>query len=148
MQRRTLLSALCTGMISVAGCLGHSSETGTPLPAGEVDFPEGTKERPEPPSPATEAAVREYVETHESRYVYNSLWMGEDTDVVVNCRVDSLEQRQWGYEAIVTCTGYSDSPANATATSAHADWFTQSYRYRVSANATHRQDAENRDPVS
>lgn len=30
----------------------------------------------------------------------------------------------------------------------HADWFTQSFRYRVSENATHRDKVEARDPVS
>ncbi|SEO33585.1 hypothetical protein SAMN05216388_101162 [Halorientalis persicus] len=148
MERRTLLSTLGAGVVAVSGCLGEqSSGAGTPLPAGSIDFPDGPKERPERPSPVSETAAREYVKRHEYRYVYNSLWMGKHTDVVVDCRVDSVEQRQWGYEAVVTCTGYAESRANGTVTPAHADWFTQSYRYRVSENTTQRLDAENRDPV-
>ncbi|WP_157526131.1 hypothetical protein [Halorientalis sp. IM1011] len=149
MNRRTLLSTIGAGVVAVSGCLDNrTAGTTTPLQRGDIDFPDGPKERPERPSPVSENTVREYVKRHEYRYVYNSLWIDEHTDVIVDCRVDSVEQRQWGYEAVVTCTGYAESQENPTATIAHADWFTQSYRYRVSENTTQRLEAKNRDPVS
>jgi len=77
--------------------------------------------------------------------------MGKYSEVTLACRVDSVSQKEWGYEALVTCTGSSttDPPENTTATEGpHADWFTQSFRYRVSETATHRLQADNRDPVS
>jgi hypothetical protein len=94
--------------------------------------------------------VREYVRAHEYRYAYNSLWINEYTEVTLDCRVDDVTRRSWGYEAVVTCTGYSntDVPEDATATPGpHADWFTQSFRYRVSEGATERVRVETRDPV-
>jgi hypothetical protein len=169
MKRRTLITLLGVGTASLPGCLGQSTPgsdptdtssendtdtetaTATPLPAGDVDFSDGPKEQPARPAELTESTVREYVKTHEYRYAYNSLWMNEYSDVELSCRVDSVSERSWGYEAVVTCTGYSntDVPENSTATPGpHADWFTQSFRYRVSADATHREQTENRDPVS
>ncbi|WP_049936351.1 hypothetical protein [Haloplanus natans] len=68
--------------------------------------------------------------------------------MTLDCRVDDVTRREWGYEAVVTCTGHSNTevPENTTATSApHADWFTQSFRYRVGQNATKRDAAETRD---
>ena len=77
--------------------------------------------------------------------------MGQYTEVTLDCRVDGVSQREWGYEVIVTCTGSSttDPPDDSTRTAGpHGDWFTQSFSYRVSETATHRLEAENRDPVS
>ena len=156
MERRQFLTALGATIVPATGCLGGQppeatdTPTGTPLPPGSVDFPDGPKDRPERPSPLTETAVREYVATHEYRYAYNSLWMNEHTDVTLDCRVDSVTDEPWGYEAVVTCTGYSNTnlPESPTGTpGVHADWFTQSFRYRVSETATHRERVEPRDPV-
>jgi len=165
-----MLAILGAGMVPATGCLsgtpesgsdttdspqtdadGSPSGTATPLPPGSVDFPDGPKAPPERPSSLTESTVRNYVRAHEYRYAYNSLWVNEHSDVELDCRVDSVADRQWGYEAVVTCTGYSntDPPEDSTATPGpHADWFTQSFRYRVSENATHRLRVDNRDPVS
>ena len=122
-------------------------------PAGSVDFPDGPKDRPDRPSTLNASTVREYVRTYEYRYAYNSLWIDEYTDVTLDCRVDDVTRRSWGYEAVVTCTGYSNTriPESATPPTPtpgpHADWFTQTYRYRVSEDTIRRYDAENRDPV-
>lgn len=139
--------------LTTAGCVGSDagSPTATPLPAGSVGYPDGPKDAPERPVTLNESSVHEYVQTAEYRYAYNSLWVNEYTDVTLECRVDAVNETAWGYESIVTCTGYSNTnvPENATATSApHADWFTQSFRYRVSENATHRNQVEASDPVS
>lgn len=139
--------------LTTAGCIGSDagSPTATPLPPGTVESPDGPKEAPERPEILNESSVREYVHTAEYRYAYNSLWFSEYTDVTLSCRVDAVEETAWGYESVVTCSGYSntDPPENATATAApHADWFTQSFRYRVSENATHRDQVEAREPVS
>lgn len=129
--------------------------TATPLPSGSVDFPDGPKELPVRPEVLNASSVREYVRTVEYRVAYNSLWINEYTDVTLACRVDTVSEQPWGYEAVVTCTGYSNTNVpenvteNGTATPGpHADWFTQSFRYRVSENATHRHRVDSRDPVS
>jgi hypothetical protein len=106
---------------------------------------------------SSESSVREYVRVFEYRLAYNSLWINEHTEVTLACRVDDVSERPWGYEAVVTCTGYSNTgtPENATATEKttptpgpHADWFTQSFRYRVSDDVTRRDRTDSRDPVS
>ena len=95
--------------------------------------------------------MRAYVGAYEYRVAYDSLWTNEYTDVTLACRVDDVAERPWGYEAVVTCTGHSETnvPANSTAKPApHADWFTRSFRYRVSEDATHRDEVDPREPVS
>lgn len=139
-------------VLVTAGCVGMPSigETPTPLPPGSIEFPDGPKEPPERPADLTAESVRQYVVTFEYRYVYNQLWLNQYTEVTLECRVDDLTERSWGYEVVVTCTGHSNTrpPENATATPGpHYDYFTQSYRYRVSETATRRSEAENRDPV-
>lgn len=145
--------ALVAIALATAGCVGTptGTPTATPLPPGSVDFPDGPKEPPERPPTLNASSVTAYVSAYEYRYAYNSLWINEHTDVTLDCRVDSSMERSWGYEAVVTCTGYSNTnvPENSTATPGpHADWFTQSFRYLVSEDATHRRQVENRDPVS
>ena len=155
-----LVLALALGL---AGCTGPqdaattpsptptATPAPTPLPPGDVDYPDGPMERPERPDQLTASAVGEYVESFEYGYAYNSLWLSEHSSVTLACRLDNVTERPWGYAAVVTCTGYSNTtpPANATETAGpHADWFTQSFRYRVSENATHREQVKNRDPVS
>jgi hypothetical protein len=159
---RTAAVVLLALVLVTAGCVGTETgtptastettiSTATPLPQGSVDVPDGPKEPPERPVVLNESSVREYVRTFEYRVAYNSLWINEYTDVTLACRVDDVSERPWGYEAVVTCTGHSDTnvPENATATPGpHGDWFTQSFRYRVGENATHRHQVEARDPVS
>jgi len=167
MRLRLALPALLSLALVTAGCAGtpadgstatptptdESTATPTTTPSGDIDFPDGPKDPPARPSTLNESSVREYVWTYEYRYAYNSLWINEYTDVTLDCRVDDVSERSWGYEAVVTCTGYSntDIPENATTPTPtpgpHADWFTQTYRYRVSEAATERREAENRDPV-
>lgn len=127
------------------------SSTATPPQPGSIELPDGPKEHPERPPVLNESSVRSYVETYEYRYVYNTLWSGESTDVDLVCRVDAVTERSWGYDAVVTCTGSSTSrpPQDGTLTvQTHADWFTQSFRYDVSEDATARVDVDDRDPVS
>jgi hypothetical protein len=165
MRRQLGLALLLALALVTAGCAGGSTGAGTgtatatdtatatpPAGSGTIDFPDGPKEPPARPSTLNESSVREYVRTYEYRYAYNSLWINEYTDVTLDCRVDDVTRREEGYEAVVTCTGYSNTrvPENATATPGpHADWFTQTYRYRVTEETTRRwRAAENRDPVS
>lgn len=171
MNRRRLLATLAASTVPLAGCPGdsatgsdsdpqtttnrtratRSTETTVPPPTGSVDFPEGPKERPERPSRLMTSAVREYVETHEYRFAFNALWTNEYSEVSLDCRVDSVTRREWGAEAVATCTGYSNThvPTESTHTPVpHADWFTQSFRYRVSETATTREQVENREPVN
>ena len=150
---RTAAVVLLALALATAGCVGAGTgtPTATPLPPGSVDFPDGPKEPPERPAALTRSSVREYANTFEYRVAYNSLRINEYTEVSLACRVDDVSERPWGYEAVVTCTGHSDTdvPANATATPGpHADWFTQSFRYRVGENATHRHQVDPREPVS
>lgn len=122
------------------------SPTDTPT-AELVSFPDGPKERPLPPKTLTKASVREYVHTMEYRYVSNSLWRGQYTDVHVSCEVEELEQRDYGYSAVVACTGYSNvnPPENSTASpGVHYDYFTQVYRYVVTEDETRRRFVEER----
>lgn len=119
------------------------TETPTPSPpSGSIDFPEGPKERPERPPTLNESSVRGYVGNYEYRIAYNSLWLNESSTVTLACRVDSVTERPWGYAAVVTCTGSSETDG------LNGDWFTQSYRYRVSETALDRTQIEPRDPVS
>lgn len=165
MRLRLALPVVLSLALVTAGCAGtptdgstatttdESTPTTVQPPSGDVDFPDGPKDPPARPSTLNESSVREYVRTYEYRYAYNSLWINEYTDVTLDCRVDNVGQRAWGYEAVVTCTGYSntDIPENATTPTPtpgpHADWFTQTYRYLVSEEATNRREAANRDPV-
>ena len=161
-RSRTAAVVLLALGLATAGCVGTETgtptastgttiSTATPLPQGSVDVPDGPKEPPERPAVLNESSVREYVRAIEYRVAYNSLWINEYTDVTLACRVDDVSERPWGYEAVVTCTGHADTnvPENATATPGpHADWFTQSFRYRVGENATHRHQIEPREPVS
>lgn len=149
---RTAAVVLVLALVT-AGCVGAQDRTptATPLPPGSVDLPGGPKEPPERPATLNASSVRDYVHAYEYRVAYNALWVNEYTDVTLACRVDEVSARSWGYEAVVTCTGHSstDVPEDATATPGpHADWFTQSFRYRVGEDATHRDQVEPRDPVS
>lgn len=153
-MRRGVLAALAGLALLAAGCAGtptgDPTTTPTGPPSGSVEFPDGPKSPPDRPSTLSESSVREYVRAYEYRYAYNSLWINEHTTVTLDCRVDGVSRQGSGYEAVVTCTGYSntDVPENSTATPGpHADWFTQSFRYRVSESATERHETETRDPV-
>ncbi len=160
---KSALPVLFGLVLVTAGCAGTPASeptdgpTATPTagsagqPTGTVDFADGPKEPPPRPSALNASSVREYVRTHEYRHAYNSLWVNGYTEVTLDCRVGDVGRRAWGYEAVVTCTGSSNTrvPENATVTPGpHADWFTRSYRYRVSETATERTRVENRDPVS
>lgn len=150
---RTAAVALLVLALAATGCVGTQvgTPTATPLPPGSVDFPDGPKEAPERPAALNLASVTEYVRAYEYRVAYNSLWTNEYTDVTLACRVDDVSEQRWGYEAVVTCTGhsYTNVPENATATPGpHADWFTRSFRYRISEDATHRHEVDPREPVS
>lgn len=148
-----------TIMFVTAGCLGwgngasptptmsqatptpdsSSTSTATPLPPGTIQMPKGPKDRPERPPELNHSSVRKFVRTYEYNAVYNRLWMGEESNINLDCRVDQLTERSWGYEVVVTCDGYSESPDNATASpGVHVDWFGQTFRYRVGEDTIHR----------
>jgi hypothetical protein len=119
-----------------------SAPTVTSLPGGTPTLPDGPKERPERPATLNRSSVREYVRAFEYRYAYNSLWVNEYTEVTLECTVRSVNRTGYGYEAVVTCTGYSNTnvPTESTLTPGpHADWFTQVYRYRVDEDTTQRE---------
>lgn len=153
-------------LLVTAGCLGGPFGPGAPTPAGSpspsptptatpvadltgesVEFPDGPKERPERPATLNASSVRAYVHTFEYRYAYNSLWVNERSEVTLECEVDAVNETAYGYEALVTCSGYSGPDESYTATNGtdtptpvpHADWFTQTYRYRVDGDTTLRE---------
>jgi len=127
---RTRATAVLLVVLALArdGCVGTettptaptetTTPTATPLPQGGVDVPDGPKEPPERPVVLNESSVREFVGTFEYRVAYDSLSTSEYTEVTLACRVDEVSERPWGYEAVVTCTGHSDTdvPENATVT--------------------------------
>ena len=126
------------------------SETGT-VGAGTpsyrpVDFPDGPKSPPAVPSTLTAESVRTFVRTHEYRYAYNELWMGEGTEVSLDCSVRRVGRIDDGWRAIVRCTGYANRQAavpngTSTATAVHADYFTQYWAYRVAEESVRRRRA-------
>lgn len=148
-------------ILVVSGCLGApaGSPTATPTrsdtalsstatPTAEpVSLPDGPKDRPARPESLTEASVREYVQTMEYRWVYNSLWRGPDTDVHVTCEIEGVEVQDEGYEVVVSCNGYADidPPENSTATPGpHYDYSTQVYLYVVTEETTRRRFVKER----
>lgn len=167
-SRRAVLRAGSGALLAAfAGCLGAGgsrspdgtgsrtdrSPTGTgtpgwqtPLPDRRVSLPDGPKDPPDHPDELTAETVRTYVRTYERRYAYNSLWYGETSAVNLDCEVRSVAAVGTGYEAVVACTGYSNtggSAPNATATGTvlHADWGTQVFRYLVDEDAAVRERA-------
>jgi hypothetical protein len=146
-----VLTAGCFGGPSPGSASPSEAATTVASPTGTVEFQDGPKDRPDRPATLNDSSVREFVYEYEYRRVYNGLWQGEHTQMTLACRVDKVTGRSWGYDVIVTCTGSSttDPPADSTATAGPiADYFTQSYRYSVSADAVARESVENRDPVS
>lgn len=146
-----VLTAGCFGAPSPGSPAPSEAATTAPSPTGTVEFRDGPKERPNRPATLNESSVREFVSEYQYRHVYNGLWQGEYTEMSLDCRVDTVTERSWGYDVVVTCTGSSttDPPAGSTATEGPiSDYFTQSYRYSVSADALTRESVENRDPVS
>ena len=147
--RATLLACGIALLLVAGGCLGapgspagttdpadaSPTTAATPLPGDPVDWPDGPKERPPVPSTLTESSVGAYAETHEYRYVYNSLWFDASTEVTLECDLDGVERERDAWRATVTCTGYSDSDGttgNGTITGTpapHADYFTQTGGY-------------------
>lgn len=153
MRGRIAAGAVLALVVTTAGCVGSlpgtptaadPSDTPTVAPpsSGGVDLSEGPKEPPERPPTLNATSVREYTRTYEYRVAYNSLWVNENSTVTLACRVDDVTERSWGYETVVTCTGSSETNG------LNADWFTQSYRYRVGETALDRTQVESRDPVS
>lgn len=173
MPRNRLPSALLIGLVLLAGCLGgagspaettgDSPTTGTaspspsptatltPFPDTVVPFPDGPKERPDRPANLTTETVREFVRTHEHRYVYSRLWYGDATEVSVSCEVRSVERVGDGYRAVVGCRGYSNTRGTpgpnetGTATAVHADYFTRYFAYLVDADSLVRREVTGAD---
>lgn len=158
---RTAVTVLAVALALTAGCVGGpggppvaSPETADtpettvpgspgadetpdydqPWPNRTVEWPEGPKERPDWPADPDADSVAAFVREHEYNYVYNSLWYSENSEVEASCEEPTVDERGSGWVVSVTCTGYSDSagtPAGDTTLAPHADWFTQTYRYRV-----------------
>lgn len=122
----------------------------TELPGTSIDWPDGPKERPERPPTLNESSVGSFARTYEYRFVYNSLWYDETSEVSAECELDAVERRGDAWRAVVTCTAYSntggesagDGTATATSTVLHADWFTQTYVYWIDGESVHRERAE------
>ncbi|GGK82208.1 hypothetical protein [Haloarcula sebkhae] len=160
MPSQSVRLAVLGVVVLTAGCFGAPSP-GSPTPSeatttvapptGTVEFHDGPKERPDRPATLNESSAREFVYNYQYRSVYNGLWQGEYTEMRLACRVDTVTERSWGYDVVITCTGSSttDPPVGSTATEGPiSDYFTQSYRYSVSADALARESVENRDQVS
>ncbi|MFC7096655.1 hypothetical protein [Halobaculum marinum] len=157
------LLACSLALALVAGCLGSPgtsspsattspSADSTSLPGDPVVWPDGPKERPPAPATLNESSVGEYAETHEYRYVYNSLWFDPSTEVTLECDLDGVDRDRGAWRATVTCTGYSNSDGrtdNGTITGTpgpHADYFTQTWVYWIDRSddgdtVVHRVDA-------
>lgn len=140
-----LVASGCLGAPgSTTGATGSSepadtsaSAAATGLPGDPVAWPDGPKERPDLPATLNESSVADYAESHEYRYVYNSLWFDASTEVTLECDLDGVERERDAWRATVTCTGYSDSDGTTdngtiTGTAApHADYFTQTWVYWI-----------------
>jgi hypothetical protein len=117
----------------------------TPLPNRTVELPDGPKTAPERPDELTTATVREYARQFEYRYVYNSLWYNQYSEVSAECEVLWSTETDIGWKVVVSCTAYSNTggPTEGTAspTVLHADWFTQVYTYLIDEDSTVRRDA-------
>ncbi len=117
----------------------------TPLPNRTVGLPDGPKTAPERPDELTTATVREYARQFEYRYVYNSLWYNQYSEVSAECEVLWSTETDIGWKVVVSCTAYSNTggPTEGTAspTVLHADWFTQVYTYLIDEDSTVRRDA-------
>lgn len=167
-RSRALIAAVTVALLVTSGCVATpggpatgdgspaatsaGATTGTaastPLPGTSIDWPDGPKEPPERPSTLNESSVGSFARTYEYRFVYNSLWYDETSEVSAECELDAVERRGDAWRAVVTCTAYSntggESTADGTATSTvvHADWFTQTYVYWIDEESVHRDRAE------
>ncbi|WP_435062693.1 hypothetical protein [Halobaculum sp. EA56] len=164
-RSRALAAAVAAALLLTSGCLAApggpmtgdtatgtspgspaTTASSTPLPGKSIAWPDGPKERPERPPELNESSVGSFARTYEYRYVYNSLWYDETSEVSLECEVDRVERRGDAWRAVVTCTGYSNTGGeaeNGTATSTvvHADWFTQTYVYWIDGESVHRERA-------
>jgi hypothetical protein len=158
-RRRLLRAGTLAFAGSLAGCVsgaledGESGESdttdtsrrnasrpessGREVPAG---FPEGPKSPPERPANLTEESVREYVWALERRWVYNSLYRDDSTDVHRECGVDSVGEYGEGFQVVVWCSAWANSGDGET--TVHADYFTQYATYFVGPDSTVRRDGE------
>lgn len=132
---------------------------GTASPSGErasTEFSDGPKSEPARPDELTAERVAAYVRTYEYRYVYNTLWYDESSEVTLECEEPVVSKTDEGYRARITCTGYSNTggavaDATETATVLHADYFTREWVYLVTETETIRRrpdrvDAETESP--
>ena len=172
MRLRTppLLACGMALLLVTAGCLGlPGGRTGEPtptshgpdtaasatsavdgLPGEPVAWPDGPKTQPEPPGTWNESSVGSFARTYEYRYVYNSLWYDESTEVSIECELDGVTRESDAWHAVVTCTASSntggDPVENGTGTSTvmHADYFTQTWAYWIDreTDAVHRTRAD------
>ena len=147
MHRRTFLQRLgpALGFGLLAGCTGQPDPgrvgEHTTQPGGS-SFPDGPKDPPERPAKLTEESVGVYAREYERRYVYNKIWMGENSTVGVACEIDGVEPIDGGYRADVSCFGTanaggeSNSDGTGTTTVAIADYFETPATYLVDEDTT------------
>lgn len=164
LPRRSLIRRLgLTATVGVlAGCTAEPGPTAESDQSAEYDpgrvgehttrsdgsyFPGGPKDPPDRPESLTEESVDEYVREYERRYVYNKLWMGENSTVGVTCTIDAVESIDGGYRVDVACSGSAKkaggTPAeeNGTTTEVIADYFKTPATYYVDEDTTIRQAA-------
>lgn len=168
MRPRSALLAAATALLLVtAGCVATPGGPSTPtdataesptttdsatsatttVPGTPLAWPDGPKERPDRPATLTRSSVREFVYTTEYRYVYNSLWYDETSEVHAECEVDSVTRESGAWRAVVTCTAYSNSGGErengtGTSTMVHADYFTQTWVYWITDDSVHRVESD------
>lgn len=138
MKRRSSLRLLGVGTWSslLAGCSGRlrppPAPEQTPLPNETVAFPRGPKEPPARPSSLTEDSARVYVKEFEHGYVYNKLWVNEESVVGVTCQIERVEDISAGYKVVVSCQGSSKTEGpGPNATVVYGDWFKTSSVYFI-----------------
>lgn len=156
LPRRSLLRRLgLTVTVSLfAGCTAEPDPTAESDPervgehttdAGGSYFPSGPQSPPDRPAELTEESVGEYVRKYERRYVYNTIWMGENSTVSVSCDIETVESIEGGYRVEVSCFGSAKkadgTPAeeNGTTTVMIADYFRTPILYFVDEDTTIRE---------
>lgn len=156
LPRRTFLRRLgqTATVALLAGCTSGPDPTAESDPGrvgehttsyGGSSFPSGPKSPPDRPDDLTDESVGEYVREYERRYVYNKLWMGENSSVGVTCTIDAVEPTDGGYRVDVACSGSAKkaggTPAeeNGTTTKIVADYFKTPATYYVDQDTTIRQ---------
>lgn len=161
MVPRSTLPAMVLLAVLAAGCLSGppggagptAADSTTTAPNETLALPDGPKALPDRPDTLTSESVGEYVQAVERRYVYNTLWSGEGSDVHLSCSVEDVHRRETGlWVATASCSGYVNYPGvtsvNGTTHTVHGDYFGEDVRYLVDENTLLRvtEDGRTRGP--